>query len=51
MISAIEEFQIESDLAALDAQQIATLGPLSRCVAERGYLWPESFPSSDEATG
>jgi acyl carrier protein len=37
MISAIEEeFQIELDLAALDAEQITILGPLSRYVAERG---------------
>jgi acyl carrier protein len=38
MISAIEEnFQIELDLTALDAEQITVLGPLSRYVAERGY--------------
>ena len=37
MMSAIEEeFQIELDLAALDAEQITILGPLSRYVAERG---------------
>ena len=37
MISAIEEeFQIELDLAALDAEQITVIGPLSRYVAERG---------------
>ena len=52
MISAIEEeFQIELDLAALDAEQITILGPLSRYVAERGYFNPESFPNSDEAMG
>jgi hypothetical protein len=34
-----KECQIESDLAAVDAQQIATLGRLSRCVAERGYIF------------
>ena len=34
MISAIEEeFQIQLDLAALDAEQITILGPLSRFVA------------------
>jgi len=44
MISAIEkEFQIELDLADLDAEQITILGPLSRYVAERGYFQPESF--------
>ena len=37
MISAIEEeFQIELDLAALDAEQITILGPLSPCVANPG---------------
>jgi acyl carrier protein len=37
MINAIEEeFQIELDLAALDAEQITVLGPLSRYVAEHG---------------
>ena len=52
MISAIEEeFQIELDLAALDAEQITILGPVSRYVAERGYFNPESFPNSDEAMG
>lgn len=35
MISAIEEeFGIQLDLAALDAEQITILGPLSRYVAE-----------------
>jgi acyl carrier protein len=35
MISAIEEeFQIQLDLAALDAEQITILAPLSRYVAE-----------------
>jgi len=35
MISAIEkEFQIQLDLADLDAEQITILGPLSRYVAE-----------------
>jgi len=39
MISAIEEeFHIELDLAALEAEQITILGPLSRYVAERGYF-------------
>jgi acyl carrier protein len=34
MISAIEqEFQIELDLAALDAEQITIIGPLSQFVA------------------
>jgi len=34
MISSIEEeFQIELDLAALDAEQITIVGPLSRFVA------------------
>jgi len=43
-MSAIEkEFQIELDLADLDAEQITILGPLSRYVAERGYFQPESF--------
>ena len=52
MISAIEnEFQIQLDLADLDAEQITILGPLSRYVAERGYFRPESFPDSDEARG
>jgi acyl carrier protein len=37
MISAIEEeFQIELDLEALDAEHITILGPLSRYVAEQG---------------
>lgn len=36
MINAIEEeFQIQLDLAGLDAEQITILGPLSRYVAER----------------
>ena len=36
MMSAIEEeFQIKLDLAALDAEQITVLGPLSRYVAEQ----------------
>jgi acyl carrier protein len=35
MIGAIEEeFRIQLDLAALDAEQITILGPLSRYVAE-----------------
>jgi len=52
MISAIEtEFQIQLDLADLDAEQITILGPLSRYVAERGCFRPESFPNSGEATG
>jgi len=35
MVSALEEeFQIQLDLAALDAEQITILGPLSRYVAE-----------------
>jgi acyl carrier protein len=35
MISALEEeFGIQLDLAALDAEQITVLGPLSRYVAE-----------------
>jgi acyl carrier protein len=51
MICAIEEeFQIELDLAALDAEQITVLGPLSRYVAEPGYLRPKSFPNSDAAS-
>ena len=34
MISSIEEeFQVELDLAALDAEQITIIGPLSRFVA------------------
>ena len=37
MISSIEdEFRIRLDLAALDAEQITILGPLSRYVAENG---------------
>jgi acyl carrier protein len=37
MISSIEdEFRIQLDLAALDAEQITILGPLSRYVAENG---------------
>jgi acyl carrier protein len=52
MISAIEnEFQIQLDLADLDAEQITILGPLSRYVAERGCFRPESFPSADETRG
>jgi acyl carrier protein len=52
MISAIEnEFQIQLDLADLDAEQITILGPLSRYVAERGCFRPESFPNPEEATG
>ena len=39
MMGAIEEeFQVEIDLAALDADQITVLGPLSRYVAERGHF-------------
>ena len=46
MINAIEqEFQIELDLAALDAEQITILGPLSHYVAERGCSW--DAPNSD----
>src|SRR5438132_6084575 len=52
MISAIEkEFEIELDLAALDAEQITILGPLSRYVAEQGYSRPEDFPNTNQATG
>jgi acyl carrier protein len=52
MISAIEnEFQIQLDLADLDAEQITILGPLSRYVAERGCFRPESFPNSEEVAG
>ena len=36
IISIEQEFQIELDLAALDAEEITILGPLSRYVAERG---------------
>ena len=37
LISALEqEFQIQLDLATLDAEQITILGPLSRYVAENG---------------
>jgi acyl carrier protein len=47
MISAIEEeFQIELDLAALDAEQITILGPLSRYVAEQDCFRAESNSSS-----
>jgi hypothetical protein len=50
MIRAIEkEFQIQLDLADLDAEQITILGPLSRFAAERGYFRPESFPDSGKA--
>ena len=50
MMSAIEEeFQIELDLADLDAEQITILGPLSRYVAERGYFTPERSHNSEEA--
>ena len=39
MMGAIEEeFQVEIDLAALDADQITVLGPLSRYVAKRGLF-------------
>ena len=52
MISAIEnEFQIQLDLADLDAEQITILGPLSRYVAERGYFRAEGFSDSEEARG
>ena len=45
MISAIEkEFQIELDLAGLDAEQITILGPLSRYVAEQNRLRAERAP-------
>ena len=48
MISALEEaFQIELDLAALDAEQITALGPLSRYVAERGCFRFENVPDSE----
>jgi len=51
LICAIEgEFQIELDLAALDAEQITILGPLSRYVAERGCFRSKSFPNSDGAS-
>jgi len=37
MVSSIEdEFRIRLDLAALDAEQITILGPLSQYVAENG---------------
>ena len=37
MVNSIEEeFRIRLDLAALDAEQITILGPLSRYVAENG---------------
>ena len=37
MVSSIEdEFRIQLDLAALDAEQITILGPLSQYVAENG---------------
>jgi hypothetical protein len=37
MVSSIEdEFRIRLDLAALDAEQITILGPLSQYVAEHG---------------
>ena len=37
MVSSIEdEFHIRLDLAALDAEQITILGPLSQYVAENG---------------
>ena len=50
MINAIEkEFQIQLDLADLDAEQITILGPLSRYVAERGCFRPEGLPDSDKA--
>ena len=46
MISAIEqEFEIELDLEALDAEQITVLGPLARYVAERGCF--RNVPNSD----
>ena len=48
MMSAIEEeFEIELDLAALDAEQITVLGPLSRYVAKQGCSWkvPNSSPA------
>jgi acyl carrier protein len=52
MISAIEnEFQIQLDLADLDAEQITIVGPLSRYVAERGYFRPEGFSDSEEVRG
>jgi acyl carrier protein len=39
MISSIEEeFQVELDLEALDAEQITILAPLSRYVAENAKL-------------
>jgi acyl carrier protein len=48
MFGALEEnFQIKLDLAALDAEQITVLGPLSRYVAERGGL--RNVPDSDGA--
>jgi acyl carrier protein len=37
MVSSIEdEFQIQLDMATLDAEQITILGPLSQYVAENG---------------
>jgi acyl carrier protein len=51
LMSAIEEeFQIELDLAALDAKEITVLGPLSRYVAEGTYSRVECKPNS-VATG
>ena len=39
MISAIEKhFEIQVDLAALDAEHVSVLGPLARYIAERGRL-------------
>ncbi|PYK87928.1 MAG: hypothetical protein DME40_13425 [Verrucomicrobia bacterium] len=46
-IRAIGLFQIELDLAALDAEQITVLGPLSRYVAERGCFRFENVPDSE----
>jgi acyl carrier protein len=43
MISAIEdEFQLQLDMATLDAEQITILGPLSRYVAENAKTDPSA---------
>ena len=45
MIMSIEnEFHIKLDMAALDAEQITILGPLSRYVAEHGRRGDRQMP-------
>jgi Acyl carrier protein len=51
MISAVEnEFHIVLDFAALDAEEITLLGPLSRYVAESACFRSKNLPNSEAAS-